>query len=183
MIEFSFANTTWLAAAGIAWDISGGIALAKGLILDDDTLRRRSGSYWGSSPPAIRGLVEQRIDAKFGISQLFVGFILQLVSAGGLVVAPAVAVILALPIGLAWFFYRSNYLYCVTLGALKHAARDSSEDAWRMHFMDVPLPIWRSALVQLNLTFEKKGQNTTSAESLDQRRATLNAALDRISRR
>ena len=76
MFGYAVENATLLGAAGIAWDISGGIALSKGLIMDDETLRRRAGSYWGSSPPAIRGLCEQRIDARFGLAQLLLGFFL-----------------------------------------------------------------------------------------------------------
>lgn len=152
-----------LAAAGIAWDISGAVALARGLILDDDTLRRRAGSYWGSSPPAIRGLCEQRLDAKFGLLQLLLGFSLQFLAAMGVSVSFVGALPLALPIGAAWALYRYNYPYWVTIASLRHAASDTTEDAWRRHFLDVPEMVWRSAVVQLRLEFKSPSEKPTDA--------------------
>mgnify|MGYP001294647876 CR=1 FL=1 len=156
MIGFDFEGAAPLAAAGIAWDISGGIALARGLILDDDTLNRRAGSSWGSSPPAIRGLCEQRIDAKFGLTQLLIGFLLQLLSACGVTANPLLAIFLALLTLLAWAVYRLNFAYWVTLASLRHVSSDTSEETWRQHFLDIPEMTWRAAVAQLGLTFRQR---------------------------
>lgn len=154
MISYEFENSSLLAAVGIAWDISGGIALSVGLLLNDDTLRRRSGSYWGSSPPAIRGLVEQRLDARFGLLQLLTGFVIQLFAELGVGISPSLAVLLVIPIPALWSIYRYNYHYWVCVGSLRHVAPDASEAVWRKHFLDVPEMTWRSAVVQLGLTFK-----------------------------
>lgn len=154
MISFVAESATLLAAAGIAWDISGGVALSRGLILDNDTLRRRAGSYWGSSPPAIRGLCEQRLDAKFGLAQLLFGFSLQLLSGIGINVSLMAAIGLSVDIAAAWPLYRYNLPYWVAIASLRHAESDTTEDAWRRHFLDIPEMTWRSAVIQLGLEFK-----------------------------
>lgn len=147
-------NASWLSVAGICWDISGGVLLSKGLLMNDDQIRRRSGSYWGSSPPAVRGLCEQRIDAKLGLVQILFGFAIQLIAATGLTVSFGLGMTIILPIALVWHYYRRNFLYWVTVSSLRFV-EDASESVWRKHFEDVSAPTWSAAARRVGVKFKE----------------------------
>lgn len=154
MFDVGWGTPTPLAAVGIVWDIFGAYALAKGLILDDDTIKRRASSYWDLSPPAARGLCEQRIDAKFGITQLGIGFTLQLISAIGLQVSWLTATSLLLPLALAWGVYRSQAKLWALKASLSFVNPDVFEETWRGHFTDVPDAAWKAVVVKSGVKFK-----------------------------
>ncbi|WP_426231081.1 hypothetical protein [Pararhizobium sp. DWP3-4] len=163
MMEWSATTATWLSAAGICWDISGGILLSKGLLMSDNSLSMRSGSYWGSSPPAVRGLCEQRIDAKFGLWQLLAGFFLQLLSSAGLVVADGVAFLMILPIAFVWHYYTRNFPYWAGLASLKFVGDDVLEENWRKHFSDLDESTWRRINRRANVIWKEPPTKTKPA--------------------
>jgi hypothetical protein len=154
MIEIVTGTPSPLAATGIVWDIFGAVALAKGLIVDDDTLRRRSGTYFDLSPPAVRGLCEQRNDARFGLWQLGVGFSLQLLAAIGVQLSWYLAAGLLVPLLLAWFVYWRRAKWLVLKASLLFSTPDATEDVWRVHFTDIPEAHWKKAITESGLAFK-----------------------------
>jgi hypothetical protein len=62
---------------GTALDLVGGVLIAKGLLISLDVLAVRAASFWGGNPAVAVGAVEDRVDARFGLSTLAVGFTLQ----------------------------------------------------------------------------------------------------------
>ncbi|MDW9415161.1 hypothetical protein GOB46_08995 [Sinorhizobium meliloti] len=153
IVGWSADAATWLSAAGICWDISGGVLLTKGLVLADGQVRRRAGSYLGSSPPAIRGLCEQRIDARYGLCQLLLGFAMQLVSAVGITASPEVGFLLVFPICFVWHWYLRNFKYWTTMASLRFV-ESATERVWRVHFQDVPKADWDRIVRRLGIEFK-----------------------------
>ncbi|WP_163268742.1 hypothetical protein [Chelativorans alearense] len=155
---FELAAPSWLTAAGIACDISGAVALARGLFfVPDEKLRRQAGSYYGSNPSAYRAFVEQRLDTRFGLAQLVVGFTLQAVAAVGVSVPFAVAAVIAGLIPFAWLIYLHNFSYWVVRDTLQMTVReDSLERIWREeHFPDIPDLLWAQVIWNEGITFAK----------------------------
>jgi hypothetical protein len=67
-----------IAAFGLALDIAGAILLAKGFMLKRiDAIVRESGSYYGYNAHLRNSLVEQTVEARFGIVFLVSGFFCQ----------------------------------------------------------------------------------------------------------
>jgi hypothetical protein len=147
-----------LAAAGIAWDISGAIALSRGFFfVSDDKLRRQAGSYWGSNPPAMRAFCEQRLDTRFGLGQLLVGFALQGVAALGFSISGLAAGVIAGGALFAWWVYLYNFPYWVTRDTLALGVDESSlERVWRIHFPDVSEDLWQRVLWNEGISFAKE---------------------------
>jgi hypothetical protein len=62
---------------GTALDLVGGVLIAKGLLISLDVLAVRATTFWGGNPTVAVGAVEDRVDARFGLSTLAIGFTLQ----------------------------------------------------------------------------------------------------------
>lgn len=100
-----------LFAVGIAVDLAGAYHLARGLLTTPEMIALRGGSFLGGNPSVVMGLVEDRVDGRFGVRVLLGGFALQ--AAGyvlDLALAPssphstlraALAVVLAIAAGVA----------------------------------------------------------------------------------
>lgn len=153
MISWLANNASWLSAAGVLWDISGGILLSKGLLMSDEQVTRRSGSYFGMSPPALRGLCEQRIDARLGMYQLLFGFLLQFFSAVGFKIDIGLAIVLCLPAAMLWHFYYRNFKYWTACASLRLQEGEATEQVWRTHFSDVSDSEWRNAVASSRARF------------------------------
>ncbi|WP_299935029.1 hypothetical protein [uncultured Nitratireductor sp.] len=156
---FEFAAPSWLSTAGIACDISGAVALARGLFfVPDEKLRRQAGSYFGSNPSAYRAFVEQRLDTRFGLAQLLAGFTFQAIAAVGISVPFAVAAVIAGLIPVAWLIYLHNFSYWVVRNTLRMTVRrDSLERIWReVHFPDIPDLLWGQVILNEGITFAKE---------------------------
>lgn len=110
MYDFSADRINWLACVGLLWDLAGAYFLAKALVFSKDHLiRRQSGTYMDFSLPLLKAQVEQRIDARYGLSQLASGFIMQFASSFGLSCSPLDAILLLAPILLVWMSYCRDY--------------------------------------------------------------------------
>ncbi len=71
-----------LVAIGLAYDIVGVIVLGWTLALSpSEVLKAQAGTFYNFNQELLRALVAQRIDARFGLSLLVLGFALQLVGA------------------------------------------------------------------------------------------------------
>lgn len=156
--EFWTLPVSWLTLSGIAWDISGAIALSRGwFFVRDEVLKRQASSYWGASPAQGRAFAETRLDTRFGIFQLLVGFVLQFFSAAGLTIGCLVAAFLFLAIGIAWLFFLYNYSYWVLRDGVRLTiGEDAIEENWRAHYPDVSDLHWRRVMTNEDLHFKYK---------------------------
>jgi hypothetical protein len=68
-----------LFVVGLALDLAGAFLLSRGLLAAYPTLTRRAGTYWNGNPHVAVGLAEDRIDGRFGVTYLALGFGLQVV--------------------------------------------------------------------------------------------------------
>lgn len=59
--------------------IVGTVIMAKGLLMDDETISRVSGTYYGKNPHFKKKLREDRRDAKIGLFLLFLSFVFQFI--------------------------------------------------------------------------------------------------------
>lgn len=67
-----------LFAAGIGFDICGAMLLARGALLSPGELIAATGTYWGANWFARLQAVQNRVDGRFGLAGLAIGFGLQL---------------------------------------------------------------------------------------------------------
>ena len=149
-IALSTTQVTWLAVAGLLWDMAGAFFLAKALIfVRDFDLRRRSGTYFDLSIPLLRSLCEQRRDARYGLSLLAAGFSLQLGSAAGVRVSASVCAAALLPLPVIWHHYRYNAGRAVLLATLRVNSINSGIEVWRETFKDVPEKTFADTLKEL----------------------------------
>ena len=108
------------AAAGIMWDISGALFLSRGyLFVSNEKLAKISESAWGMSFSKVRYDNEQRIHTQFGLSQLIVGFLIQMAAALGVRTSSSVALSIVLCIGLVWLWYAVNVKIWVLRNSLR----------------------------------------------------------------
>jgi hypothetical protein len=70
-----------LLIGGLVFNVAGTIALAKGLILSDEQIRRQSGTYYDNNKYMSEGLLNNREWAYVGFALIGIGFIFQLVVA------------------------------------------------------------------------------------------------------
>lgn len=68
---------TDLFVVGLGFDLVGGWLLARGLITSPALIIAQGSSYWGTNYAANLAAAEDRIDARFGIGSLLLGFALQ----------------------------------------------------------------------------------------------------------
>ncbi|MGK2228737.1 MAG: hypothetical protein ACI9GK_002576 [Devosia sp.] len=136
-------NLSSLSGAGLVWGIAGTWFLGRAFSLSDDVIRRQAGTYFDLSPPALRALCEQRIDARVGLSCLGVGFLLQAFSAFGIQAAVGFSIFLCTPaLFVAMSYYREHKIWTLrdTLRIGRSGA--SLEEVWRRHFLDVSQLRW-----------------------------------------
>lgn len=157
MIEISTNNVNWLSAAGIAWDISGAIAISRNwFFISNEKLERQAGSYWGASPATARSYVETRLDTRFGLAQLVLGFLLQLAASIGIVASFEVWAAMMIAIACAWIFYLPNFQYWMVRESLRiSVVPDAQEEIWRKHYQDVPNRIWERVLLNEGISFKE----------------------------
>jgi hypothetical protein len=74
----SVLTPTDLFTAGLGAEVAGAVLLAKGLLLSPSQLVARSRSFWSYSPTQIIGLVDDRVEAVFGVIGIGAGFLAQL---------------------------------------------------------------------------------------------------------
>lgn len=146
---------SWLSAAGIMWDLSGAIALARGFFFNtDEQLGRQFGSYYGANPSAYRAFFEQRLDTKFGLSQLLFGFLLQFFAACGISTVWSTALLFAAPIAPAWFVFITNRTIWAAVDAVRLSVTpDAQELTWRKHFSDLSDLQWKRIILNHNVVF------------------------------
>ncbi len=138
--SFSQSNSSPLAAAGAIWDLVGAFYLAKALIFNpDQSMRRQAGAYWDISIPLLRSLCEQRIDARFGIAMLMIGFLLQLLGSMGIKADWPVDILLLLPLIMVVYSRNRNFDQWVIASCLRIAGRSGVERGlWReSYFPDI----------------------------------------------
>lgn len=152
-MDWVAANVSWLNASGAVWALSGGVFLSRGLIMNDAAIKQRSGSYYGSSPPAVKGLCEQRIEARVGLAQILIGFVLQLLASLGVTLFFGWSLLTVLPIAFIWHYMARNFKYWVAVASLRFV-QNAPEHVWRIHFSDVPDGIWESAVRRSGVTFK-----------------------------
>lgn len=104
-------TANYLNFAGLFWDIAGACLLGKGLLASNNTIGNLAGSGWGGlSFPLVRSGCEQRINTRFGLSILVIGFVTQAVSGIGITLDFGWSIALALsvfvPIGWLFEHYR-----------------------------------------------------------------------------
>jgi hypothetical protein len=145
-----------LALAGIAWDISGAIALSRGwFFVSDERLKAQTGSAWGANPAAGRSSAETRLDTRFGLGQLLVGFVLQFAAAAGFAIPFTITLLALGVIALAWAVYLHNYPYWIVRDGLRLSiCPGAAESTWREYYEDVPDRIWRLVLCNEGIEFE-----------------------------
>jgi len=64
---------------GLILGIVGTIVMAQGLLLDDETIDRLSGTYFGANPHLKKKLKRDRRDTAIGLILLWTGFVLQFI--------------------------------------------------------------------------------------------------------
>jgi hypothetical protein len=69
-----------LFVVGVVLDLMGAYLLSLGLLASHSTLALRTGTYFDSNPHMAVGLAEDRIDGRFGVVYLVLGFSVQAVS-------------------------------------------------------------------------------------------------------
>jgi len=158
MIEATYFSSGMLSAAGIAWDISGALALSMALaLIPDERLQAQAGSYWGTNPTAFRAYCEQRLDTRFGLLQLLVGFTLQAFAAVGISISASGAAVIAGLIVPAWWIYRHNFPYWALRDSLRLSVTEGAQEhIWRKHFLDVPDLLWSQVLWNEGIIFAKE---------------------------
>lgn len=73
----SFLNWT---VVGLVYDIVGAIFLAAAVFFNSPgKIAHQAGTYWNSSPYAVRAFAEQTMDTRIGLMLLVIGFALQIV--------------------------------------------------------------------------------------------------------
>ncbi|OKP79649.1 hypothetical protein BTE77_05985 [Ensifer adhaerens] len=159
MIEWSWnaATVPWLATAGIIWDLSGAIALVRGFFFTSDRqLEQQFGSYWGANPSAYRAFFEQRLDTRFGLTHLILGFSLQLLASLGLRASFGAALLIISPIIISWFAFQAGRSYRAAFDAVRLSVTlDAQEEVWRQHFSDLSEIEWKRIVWNQGITFQK----------------------------
>lgn len=69
----------WFSVAGIVLDIVGAIVLGSALLLKDDDIEKRAGTYWDENPHIAPALRADRRKGQIGLGLLVAGFLLQLI--------------------------------------------------------------------------------------------------------
>jgi hypothetical protein len=71
-----------IGAIGICYDIVGVVYLGMALVAATNSrLKSQSETRWGANSEVLRGLIQQRTDARIGLPILFLGFVGQLLGA------------------------------------------------------------------------------------------------------
>ena len=87
MWGYDVSQLSELSALGVTCDIVGALVIARGLVLQrSNAIRSAASPMWDGNLALPKGLIEQRIDARYGTLLLVIGFVLQLGSALGLTV-------------------------------------------------------------------------------------------------
>jgi LPXTG-motif cell wall-anchored protein len=68
-----------LFVVGLAFDLVGAYLLSRGLLASHHSLAVHATSYWGGNPTVAVGLAEDRVDGRFGLLYLALGFAVQAV--------------------------------------------------------------------------------------------------------
>jgi hypothetical protein len=63
-----------LFVVGVVLDLVGAYLLSRGLLASHSTLALRAGTYYDSNPHAAVGFAEDRVDGRFGVIYLMLGF-------------------------------------------------------------------------------------------------------------
>lgn len=170
MMEVWSGPISWLAMAGIAWDISGAIALSRGLFfVGDEQIKLQNATYWNANPFKQRAEAEARMDTKYGLIQLVVGFSFQFLAAAGASIPFAPAMFFFSAIAISWTIYLYNYPYWTVRDALQLICASSegepSEHVVRNVFKDVPEHLWQRIVVNEGFKFGEppEGQVATNA--------------------
>lgn len=84
-MNFSISSISWLAASGVLWDISGAVALVRGLALTPRSFFiNQFRTYAIGNPSVLRDRIQSKHDTLFGLSHLLIGFLIQLISSLGI---------------------------------------------------------------------------------------------------
>lgn len=144
-------KASYLSASGLLWDLAGAWYLAKAFIFSkDDAIRAQSGTYYDLSVPVLRALCEQRLEAKFGVIHLFIGFGMQFLSAVGLTASFGMSAFLLLPIGFLRHWYGYNFDYWVATVAIRIGMnKPEVSDVFAHHFEHINRTAYSLALKRL----------------------------------
>src|SRR5688500_467594 len=83
-VFFDENKLSWLPAVGILFDLVGAAMIARAIAFTRDRMvRAQAVPHFDLSPPLLRGLIEMRYDARWGLAYLALGFLLQLFSSVG----------------------------------------------------------------------------------------------------
>jgi hypothetical protein len=149
---------TLLASIGIWFNILGAVLLAKAYAAATDrSLAFQARAYFDISPPALKALCAQRIDARTGISFLFLGFVAELLSSLGLVIHVTFALLLAILVSIAIsILYEENRYFWIMKAYVRIANRMGpngallpNEQTRRVNFPDVPPDALARALASI----------------------------------
>jgi hypothetical protein len=85
-MHFDLSQATWLSAIGAIYDIAGAYLLSKALfaVKPIGLIMQASSGWGGFSTPLLRMFCEQKVDSRFGLGLLILGFILQALSSTGM---------------------------------------------------------------------------------------------------
>lgn len=106
----------------------------------------------------MRGLFEQQLEIRFGLSQFIVGFFLQAIAASGFNGSIAVTFILIGPLLLCWSIFLDEFDYtvvCRTIEAWSGAT--ITYERMRKHFSDIPERTWQRAIINNDFKFAEPG--------------------------
>lgn len=158
MLDWSYTAVNGLSLAGIAWDFSGAIALSRGwFFVTDAGLKRQAGSAWGTNPATARAFAETRLDTRFGLAQLLLGFGMQFVASAGVSISPGISALAIGVIAVTWTIYLAGYPYRVIRDGLRlSVSGEAAESTWRKHYLDMPDLLWNRVLVNEGIEFAHK---------------------------
>ena len=158
MLDWSNTAINGLSLAGIAWDFSGAVALSRGwFFVSDARLKRQAASAWGTNPATARAFAETRLDTRFGLGQLLLGFGMQFVASAGFSISPGISSLAIGVIPVAWTVYLVGYPYWVIRNGLRlSVSSDAAESTWRKHYLDMPDLLWNRVLVNEGIEFKYK---------------------------
>lgn len=76
---FAYLHVDYLFLVGLGCDIAGAYLLAEGLLLPVLQIRSLSSTFVGFNPAEVRARLDDKIDGRFGMSSLVVGFVIQVI--------------------------------------------------------------------------------------------------------
>lgn len=151
-------SPNYLSAAGLIWDIAGAYLLGRAMLADDRAILDLAGTGWGMTLPILRNGIEHRLNTRFGLSLLIIGFSMQAFASAGVNLGIGTSVLVGALFLIPFGWLHAHYKIWVlrdTFRALEKLTSPLFESVVRKAFEDYPDRIWELSKINSGYVFKE----------------------------